>query len=98
MSSLSRRIASPVALARRVPPEPVRSAPGATYDQLSYGVAGLPPRRLRGWRQGRNALEPERTGIGGPISFSGIHLHHCLCVIAMRPNDTSRLGHPSQPK
>ena len=49
MSGLSRTIASPVTLARRVTPQPVRSVLRAAYDRISYAVAGLPPRRLRAW-------------------------------------------------
>ncbi len=49
MSSLSRTIASPVLLARRVTPQPVRSLLRAAYDRFSYAAAGLPPRRLRAW-------------------------------------------------
>ncbi len=49
MSGLSRTIASPVTLARRVTPQPVRSVLRAGYDRISYAVAGLPPRRLRAW-------------------------------------------------
>lgn len=49
MSSLSRTIASPVTLARRVTPQPVRNVLRGAYDRFSYAVAGLPPRRLRGW-------------------------------------------------
>jgi SAM-dependent methyltransferase len=49
MSSLSRTIASPIILARRVTPQPVRSVLRAVSDRISYAVAGLPPRRLRAW-------------------------------------------------
>jgi SAM-dependent methyltransferase len=49
MNTISRAIMSPAIVARRIVPMPVRNTLMAVYDQVSYAVAGLPPRRLRTW-------------------------------------------------
>lgn len=49
MSSLSRTVATPVVIAKRAVPKPLRGLLRSAYDQLSYAIAGLPPERLRSW-------------------------------------------------
>jgi SAM-dependent methyltransferase len=84
MSSFSRTIASPLIIARRAVPRPIRSKLRGVYDRASYAIAGLPPARLRAWISPTwfNFHDTGRDQLEFLVEMAGLQPYHSVLDIA----------------